>query len=395
MSMNDSTKPYQISAFSAEFTDPSEEQAFRAYIRPLAARSLRVALIVWGSLLLLFAGQDWLSLGWSDDFVTLLVCRVLQAGMLFIFVFMLGRKPQLVSSGRVVTVLEIAGFFLFMPVYFLLPEVAAFTIGVIGLMLLSMFLFVPNRLLLTLLAAVTGVVLTLSCMAWNGRSVDILFGAFFILMLPVATGYFGAQQLQMVQRRQYAMFNQAKEANLALEEEVERRKLLEQELKRQATTDPLTGLFNRRQYEMLFRRERERCRRQGTAICVAMVDLDYFKALNDELGHDCGDMALKHVATLFTNQLREGDVVGRFGGEEFIILLPDTGPAEAERVIERLRQTLENTPVSLQGEPRRLTATFSISAVLDDETDISETLRRVDRGLYRGKRAGRNRVVMV
>ena len=393
--MNDSIKPYQISAFSAEFTDPSEEQAFRAYIRPLAARSLRVALIVWGSLLLLFVGQDWLSLGWSDDFVTLLVCRVLQAGMLFIFVFMLGRKPQLVSSGRVVTVLEIAGFFLFMPVYFLLPEVAAFTIGVIGLMLLSMFLFVPNRLLLTLLAAVTGVVLTLSCMAWNGRSVDILFGAFFILMLPVATGYFGAQQLQMVQRRQYAMFNQAKEANLALEEEVERRKLLEQELKRQATTDPLTGLFNRRQYEMLFRRERERCRRQGTAICVAMVDLDYFKALNDELGHDCGDMALKHVATLFTNQLREGDVVGRFGGEEFIILLPDTGPAEAERVIERLRQTLENTPVSLQGEPRRLTATFSISAVLDDETDISETLRRVDRGLYRGKRAGRNRVVMV
>lgn len=166
-------------------------------------------------------------------------------------------------------------------------------------------------------------------------------------------------------------------------------------MRRQATTDPLTGLFNRRQYEMLFRRERERCRRQGTAICVAMVDLDYFKALNDELGHDCGDMALKHVATLFTNQLREGDVVGRFGGEEFIILLPDTGPAEAERVIERLRQTLENTPVSLQGEPRRLTATFSISAVLDDETDISETLRRVDRGLYRGKRAGRNRVVMV
>lgn len=228
--MNDSIKPYQISAFSAEFTDPSEEQAFRAYIRPLAARSLRVALIVWGSLLLLFVGQDWLSLGWSDDFVTLLVCRVLQAGMLFIFVFMLGRKPQLVSSGRVVTVLEITGFFLFMPVYFLLPEVAAFTIGVIGLMLLSMFLFVPNRLLLTLLAAVTGVVLTLSCMAWNGRSVDILFGAFFILMLPVATGYFGAQQLQMVQRRQYAMFNQAKEANLALEEEVERRKLLEQEL---------------------------------------------------------------------------------------------------------------------------------------------------------------------
>lgn len=393
--MNDSTKPYQISALSAEFIDPSEEQAFRTYIRPLAARSLRVALIVWGSLLLLFAGQDWQSLGWSADFKTLLACRVLQAGMLFTFAFMLGRKPQLVSSGRVVTVLEIIGFFLFMPVYFLLPEAAAFTVGVIGLMLLSMFLLIPNRLLLTLFAALTGLALTLSCMALNGRGVEVLLGAFFILMLPVATGYFAAQQLQTVRRRQYAMFNQAKEANRALQAEVERRELLEQELKRQATTDPLTGLFNRRQYEMLFRRERERCRRQGTAICVAMVDLDYFKALNDELGHDCGDIALKHVATLFTNQLREGDVVGRFGGEEFIILLPDTGAPEAERVIERLRKTLENTPVTLQGKPRKITATFSISAVLDSETDISETLRRVDEGLYSGKRAGRNRVVMV
>lgn len=393
--MNDSIKPYQISALSAEFIEPSEEQAFRAYIRPLAARNLRVALIVWGSLLLLFAGQDWLSLGWSTEFMILLGCRILQAGMVFTFAFMLSRKPQLVSSGRVATALEIIGFFLFMPVYFLLPEVAAFTIGVVGLMLLSMFLFVPNRLLLTLLAALVGMVLTLSCMVFNGRGMGILFGAFLILTLPVITGYFAAQQLQIVQRRQYAMFNQAKEANLALQQEVERRKLLEQELKRQATTDPLTGLFNRRQYEMLFRRERERCRRQGTAICVAMVDLDYFKALNDELGHDCGDMALKHVAALFTNQLREGDVVGRFGGEEFIILLPDTGAAEAERVIERLRKTLENTPVTLQGEPRKITATFSISAVLDSETDISETLRRVDEGLYSGKRAGRNRVVMV
>lgn len=393
--MSDSTKPYKISALSAEFIDPSEEQAFRGYIRPLAARSLRVALVVWGSLLLLFSVQDWHSLGWSTDYGVLLACRVLQAGMLFTFAFLLGRRPQLVSSGRTVTVLEVVGFFLFMPVYFLLPDVAAFTVGVIGLMLLSMFLFVPNRLLLTLLAALIGVVLTLVCIAMNGRGADIVMGAFFILVLPVATGYFAAQQLQTVQRRQYAMFNQANEANLALQAEVERRKLLEQELKRQATTDPLTGLFNRRQYEMLFRRERERCRRQGTAICVAMVDLDYFKSLNDELGHDCGDIALKHIAALFTRQLREGDVVGRFGGEEFIILLPDTGPVEAERVIERLRQTLENTPVTLQGEPRRLTATFSISAVLDNETDISETLRRVDEGLYKGKRAGRNRVVMV
>ncbi|SDS64484.1 diguanylate cyclase (GGDEF) domain-containing protein [Halopseudomonas litoralis] len=392
--MNNSTKQYKLTALG-EFADSAVEHAYRVHMQPLSARHLRVALIVWGSLILLFGVLDLQSLGWSRDFYILLVCRVLQATLLFAFAFMLKRRPELISSGRVTTALEIIGFVLFMPIYFLRPDIATFTIGVIGLMLLAMFLFVPNRLVLTLLAAVAGVVLALVCIAMNGRSVDVLIGAFFVLALPVVTGFFTSQQLHIVQRRQYAMFNQANKANRELEQEMERRKLLEQELKRQATTDPLTGLFNRRQYEMLFRRERERCRRQGTSICLAMADLDSFKSLNDELGHDAGDIALKHIADLFTAQLREGDVVGRFGGEEFIILLPDTGATEAERVIERLRTRLETSPVMLKGEPRTITATFSVSAVWDGETDIVETLRRVDEGLYSGKRAGRNRVVVV
>jgi len=146
---------------------------------------------------------------------------------------------------------------------------------------------------------------------------------------------------------------------------------------------------------MLFRRERERCRRQNTAISVAMADLDSFKALNDELGHDAGDLALKHVARLFQQHLREGDVVGRFGGEEFVIVLPDTGAAEAQLVVERLRSMLEGTPVVLKGQPRCITATFSVSVVQEDESEVAQALRRVDEGLYQGKRAGRNRVMVV
>lgn len=392
---SNSTKSYAISLPWAEFADRDTEQAYRLNMQPMLVRHLRVALFVWGSLILLFGALDLQSLGWSRDFQILLVCRLIQTSLVFSYAFVLRRRPELASSGYVVTALEITGFFLFMPIYFLRPEIAVFTIGVIGIMLLAMFLFVPNRLVLTLLAALVAVALALSCIAANGRGVEVLIGAFFILSLPVITGFFAAQQLQIVQRRQYAMFSQARKANRELQEEMERRRLLEEELKRQATTDPLTGLFNRRQYEMLFKRERERCRRQGTAICVAMGDLDAFKALNDELGHDSGDIALRHVADLMARQLREGDVLGRFGGEEFIILLPDTGPVEAERVVERLRTTLENTPVILKGEPRRITATFALSEVRNDEADIVETLQRVDKGLYRGKREGRNRVVVV
>lgn len=393
--MGPSRDRYHISALWAEFTDSEMEKAFRVQMQPMLVRQLRVALRVWAGLLLAFGLLDLQALGWTQDFYILAACRSLQALMLLTLAFMLARRPEWVSSGYVVTTLEIVGFILFMPIYFLRPDISTLTIAVLGLMLLTMFLFVPNRLKFTLLAAIAGMLLGVVGVALNGHGPQIVTGAIFILALPTVTGFFGAQQLHKVQRRQFAMFNQARKANHALKKEMERRKLLEEELKRQATTDPLTGLFNRRQYEMLFRRERERCRRQGSAICVAMGDLDHFKSLNDQLGHDSGDVALQHVAKLFISQLREGDVVGRFGGEEFIILLPDTDIAEAAMVIERLRKALEINPVQLQSQQWSLTATFSVSAVLDGETDIVETLRRVDAGLYQGKRGGRNQVVVV
>lgn len=393
--MSVSTDPYRISRLWAEFVDPDVEKAYRLHLQSLMARQLRVALWVWGGLLLAFGLLDLQALGWTSAFFILLTCRAAQAAMVFSLALLLRRYPQWAPAGYAVTVLEIIGFVLFLPIYILRPEVAIITVGVFGLMLLAMFLFVPNRLKFMLLAAMVGVLLMLLCIIMNGRSADVVIGAVFILALPVITGFFAAQHLKAIQRRQFAMFNQVRNANRELKKEVERRKLLEEELKRQATTDPLTGLFNRRQYEMLFRRERERCRRQGTSICVAMGDLDQFKRLNDQMGHDSGDIALQHVARLFTSHLREGDVVGRFGGEEFIILLPDTDVAEAASVIERLRRALELSPVPLQDRSWNLTVTFSVSAVLDNEKDVVETLRRVDAGLYQGKREGRNQVVVV
>lgn len=390
-----STDRYRISSVWAEFSDPEVEKAFQAQMQPMRARQLRVALCVWAGLIVAFGLLDLQALGWSPTFFILAACRGLQMAMLLGLAVVLPRRPHWASSGYAVTAMEISGFFLFMPIYFLRPEIATLTILVLGLMIWTMFLFIPNRLKLTVLAAAVATVMALLAIALNGRGVGVVISALVFLSLPALTGFFGIQQLFKVQRQQFAMFNEARRANHELKKEVERRIRLEEELKRQATTDPLTGLFNRRQYEMLFRRERERCRRQGTSICVAMGDLDRFKKLNDQLGHDSGDIALQHVARLFTSQLREGDVVGRFGGEEFIILLPDTDISVAAKVVERLRMTLEANPVPLAGQPWNLTATFAVSAVLDDETEIGETLRRVDVGLYQGKREGRNQVVVV
>ena len=384
-----------ISRWSAEFVESSLEQAYRSYMQPLIARQLRVVLKVWAALLLTFGLLDLEALGWTTDFYILAACRVLQAIFLLSFSVILHRRPQLAPSGVMVTLLEIVGMLLFLPIYFLRPDIAVLIVVVVAGMLLSMFLFVPNRLKLTLLAAFICQALIMLAIAWKGAELDQIIGALFLTTLPIVVGFFAAQQLHTLQRRQFAMFREAERANQELRREMERRQVLEAELKRQATTDPLTGLLNRRQYEIIFHRERERCRRQGVSMCLAMADLDFFKKLNDELGHDAGDIALQHVAKLFKTQLRDGDVVGRFGGEEFIMLLPDTDIANAWCVIERLRVTLENTPAILNGVPRTITATFSVSEVWDHEKDIVETLRRVDGGLYAGKRAGRNRVMQV
>ncbi|MFN3580312.1 MAG: GGDEF domain-containing protein [Pseudomonas sp.] len=172
-----------------------------------------------------------------------------------------------------------------------------------------------------------------------------------------------------------------------------RREELEVELKLQATTDPLTGLFNRRQYEMLFRREQERVRRHGCELSLCVVDLDHFKQINDQYGHDLGDQVLRQVAKLFVDTLRHSDIVGRFGGEEFILLLPDTALESALLVIGRLREKLQEEVVESEGEQVSLTATFAVTQVTNEDVTIEDVIRRADKALYQGKAAGRNRVM--
>ncbi|MFD1699913.1 GGDEF domain-containing protein [Halopseudomonas phragmitis] len=395
MAETDAALSYRLSTWRGEFVEPEVEQAFRRHIEPSMARHLRVAVLVWAILLLLFGGLDYLDLGWSDGFLILMSTRILQAALLLAFAWRLGQRPELATTGYAVTALEALGFVLFFLIYFARPDIVIWNIGVTLIMLISMFIFIPSRVYPTLLAALFGIAGTLYCLALTGLSTGLLVGVSFILMLPVVVGFVAALRLQLVQRHEFALYTEVAEANRELKAEIERREALELELKRQATTDPLTGLFNRRQYEMLFVRERERCRRQNSPMCLCIADLDHFKALNDKLGHDAGDAALRHVASLFARHMRQSDVLGRFGGEEFIMLLPDTDEQQAGCMVERLRQALEQSPLLLSSDrDYPLTATFAVTRVQDDEKTIRDTIRRADKGLYQGKRAGRNRVVL-
>lgn len=175
------------------------------------------------------------------------------------------------------------------------------------------------------------------------------------------------------------------------------RKQLEARLAEQAMVDPLTGLWNRRYLKGQAAKEMARACRSGTSLSLIIIDLDHFKRINDTHGHDVGDLVLQSFADTARAQLREGDTLCRMGGEEFIVLLPDTAPEQAMQVAERLRLALSTTPVEIETDvvaTCRLayTASLGVARVAPDEASLEPAIKRADEGLYAAKNAGRNRV---
>ena len=169
-------------------------------------------------------------------------------------------------------------------------------------------------------------------------------------------------------------------------EDITERKRLEAELTRLATHDDLTGLHNRRHFERELARELKLTRRHGGTAAVLLLDLDDFKAINDTHGHAGGDALLRHVAEVLRGRLRETDVIARFGGDEFAILLRHTPVESAERVAVLLREELDRRPAFIGGATITVRASVGVAAV-DAALEAGETLHHADQEMYRDKRS--------
>lgn len=170
-------------------------------------------------------------------------------------------------------------------------------------------------------------------------------------------------------------------------------KNLELELERQATRDPLTGVYNRRYIERRLHEEFERARRTGEPLSLVVLDLDFFKDVNDRHGHVVGDRVLKRFADMLSLCLRSHDLVGRFGGDEFCAILPGATAEDAREVVSRCLREVAAVKIDREGRLPSISGTAGI-AQFGDESSPRDLIEKADRALYSAKQAGRGRVAV-
>lgn len=168
-----------------------------------------------------------------------------------------------------------------------------------------------------------------------------------------------------------------------------------EKLRKLALIDPLTGLVNRRYLERVLESKTDEMKRYDLSFGLVFIDVDHFKKVNDRYGHDTGDKVLRGVAQSLSTVVRSSDVIGRWGGEEFVAIVQNLGRGELEVVAEKMRKTVEELKIDNDGEP--ISVTISLGATLasaEDGLDKSGILRKADRLLYTSKDQGRNRVTI-
>jgi len=184
--------------------------------------------------------------------------------------------------------------------------------------------------------------------------------------------------------------NEVPYGQMILLHDITDRKMAENKLQILATTDELTGLWNRRHFMQAAKMELNRAKRYEDTFSVIMLDIDHFKKINDTMGHSTGDKALQYLASLVKNRVRNIDILGRLGGEEFCLLLPGTNLESAYCLAEDLRQTVMNVPLLYEGRSVQFTISLGVSEYSQDIEFIDDMLKTADAAMYRAKAQGRN-----
>lgn len=200
---------------------------------------------------------------------------------------------------------------------------------------------------------------------------------------------FRAQRSESLTDRLQSLVSQVQN----IERESQRTKEALEEQRHKATHDPLTGLPNREAYSERAYHEMQRFKRYCRPLTLAICDIDYFKKINDSYGHQAGDKVLKLIAKVVSTRLRKVDFIARFGGEEFVLLMPETTAEQAFKVLDKIRSAVGKTPFRFKEDPVQITISFGMSAFVQEDT-LESAFERADKALYKAKSEGRNRCII-
>lgn len=360
-------------------------------VRLESSLAICVAALVFG----MFAISDYHYTGVSTELYLLLAMRLVVVVSCLVLAFLIGRVGDYSRRAWLHALplwILATAIILIVP---LRPESLATQVTAVVVATMAFYLLIPNLLPVV---AIASLYLSLGFLAAAVLVADIpsvvALRISLLLIMTNAVGFFALLRLEKLQRKQFALLQEERVQNQQLVEEITHRKSLEAQLRKVAERDGLTGLDARSHFMTRAQALLRRSRRDKAPFSLFMIDVDHFKAINDNWGHSQGDRVLTAIAETCKQSLRPQDVIGRFGGEEFIVALPETHLKDAQMVAERLQRKVAELPVMEAMPNHRLTVTIGIAGVLDEETDLDSLINQADQALYAGKHGGRNRVVM-
>ncbi len=368
--------PLAIDLVRAEFTDRHVETAHLDAQLPRTRRQLAFTLLFCSLYFLCFFATDVAALGIVPDTALLLGARLLVAACAGYCAWLAWRRPLGIGATRLAaTVAELVALGCFMVIALHRPGEFHWHAMSLAIMLLVIYLFIPNRLAtaLAIAAGATAVFLGLT-LAHAGMVFADLLTMCMLLALVNTFGALAARRYQFATREEYR-------ARLVLEDAAER--------------DWLTGCHNRRYLHDVLLDTLSGSARAGQPLSVILCDIDHFKRINDSHGHGAGDAVLLAFSKLMRAVARDGvDSVVRYGGEEFLLVLPGTGLAAGAELAEWLRQRVAAMPVrdAAGGEAIYATASFGVAGCAQGGTPLHELIDAADKLMYTAKRNGRDRV---
>jgi diguanylate cyclase (GGDEF)-like protein len=383
---------YRIDRLTAEFIFPETEREFRGYIRASRVRDTRQAIVLAALFYLMFAVTDFLVMGSGEEYLMVLANRVGVCAVGLTAAFLADRYWWQLVNGLIPTVVVATALAAFIVKTMMVPlEYGVHGMGMMA-MLLGVYVFIPNRFIAALAVSVpASVVFLLTVTLHYGLPFGQLATLMAMLVVTNVLGAMAAWRISILTREEYCDTAVLMAANQSLLREAEERLRLEAVLRQRAEQDEATGIANRSAFfetagGMLARAEETRA-----PLSLILVEVDYFKQLNGTYGHTCGDEVLKALVEVCRAVMAPGQFLARFGGEEFVALLPHTDLAEAADLAERIRAECQRMPVTIADV--MIHFTVSVGAVQRRANEpVGVILRRADEAVSVAKYKGRNRI---